>query len=260
MTDTIQLRSPREIERMRRAGQVVHEAHRAAAQLIRPGVTTRQLDTAIVETFAAHNAEPLFLGYPGKVPFPNMSCVSVNEEIVHGIPGDRALVSGDIVSIDTGCRIGGWCGDAAVTHAVGDTDEASQRLLHVTKSALELAIELLASEDRWSAIAARIQAYVEGERFAVIEDFVGHGIGREMHEAPQVPNFDSQRLRQSADFEIRPGLVLAIEPMVTAGSKQTRHLTDHWTVVTADGSRAAHFEHTVAVTGDGPLRLTGADE
>ena len=127
----IELRSAREIERMRVAGQVVREAHRAAGELVRPGVTTGELDAAIVATFAKHDAEPLFLGYPGKVPFPAMSCISVNEEIVHGIPGVRALADGDIVSIDTGCRIGGWCGDAAVTHAVGTVDQQSQRLLAV---------------------------------------------------------------------------------------------------------------------------------
>jgi methionyl aminopeptidase len=254
----IELRSAREINQMRVASQVVRHAHLAAGELVRPGVTTRELDAAIAEIFTQHDAEPLFLGYPGKVPFPAVSCISINEEIVHGIPGDRALAEGDIVSIDTGCRIGGWCGDAAVTHAVGNIDNKSRQLLAVTQRVLDLAIELLASERQWSAIAAQMQAYVEGEGLAVIEDFVGHGIGREMHEPPQVPNFDSAKLRAAADFEIRPGLVLAIEPMISAGTKATRLLADHWTVVTADNARSAHFEHTVAVTRNGPERLTAA--
>lgn len=253
----IELRSKREIEKMRIAGQVVREAHMAVAALVRPGITTRELDTAVVDVFAKHDAEPLFLGYSGEVPFPAVTCISVNEEIVHGIPGDRALQEGDIVSVDTGCRLRGWCGDAAVTHAVGAIDDEARKLLDVTKGALDLSVELLASAEKWSSIAAQVQAFVEGEGLTVIEDFVGHGIGRQMHEPPQVPNFDSPQLRDSADFEIRPGLVLAIEPMVSAGGKEVRVLDDHWTAVTGDGSRSAHFEHTVALTQDGPVRLTG---
>ena len=252
----LELKSRREIEKMRIPGRVVAEAHAAAAARIAEGVCTSELEQVIADTFHRHDAEPLFLNYPGEVPFPAVSCISVNEEVVHGIPSDRSLQVGDIVSIDTGCRIGGWCGDAAVTHAVGPIDEESQRLLEVTAGVLNLAIERLQPGVLWSEIAREMQAEVERAGLAVIRDFVGHGIGREMHQEPQVPNFISDRLLGETDFEIRPGLVLAIEPMVATGKHEVCCLDDHWTQVTADGGRAAHFEHTVAVTADGATILT----
>ncbi len=254
----IELRSPREIEQMKVAGQIVRKAHGTAAKRIQPGVTTGELDDAIRCVFEEENATPLFLGYPGPVPFPNVSCISVNEELVHGIPGERQLEEGDIVSIDTGCRIHGWCGDAAVTHPVGKIDKTAQRVMDVTEACLELAIKLLATEKFWSDIAAQMEAFVVDTGFFVVRDFVGHGIGREMHEHPQVPNFVSDSLLEDGDFEIRPGLVLAIEPMVGAGTGETVIREDQWTVATADNSFSAHFEDSVAVTRNGPIRLTGA--
>jgi methionyl aminopeptidase len=252
------LRSPREIEKMRRAGLVVWEAHQAAARLVRPGVSTREIDEAVDEVFARHQAQPLFKGYPGEIPFPAATCISVNEAVVHGIPGDRLLREGDIVSIDTGCRVDGWCGDAAVTHAVGQVSENAQRLLETTERALMLAIELLPTSQRWSEVAREMQRSVEEAGCSVIEKFVGHGIGREMHEAPQVPNFYEPS--SDHDFPLKPGLVLAIEPMVSLGGKEVRCLADKWTQVTADASLAAHFEHTVALTKDGVRLLTGAPD
>lgn len=243
---------------MRKAGLLVWQAHDAAAKLIRPGVKTSELNEAVAEVFRRVDAEPLFLGYPGKTPFPAETCISVNEEVVHGIPGDRILLEGDIVSLDTGCRYKGWCGDAAVTHRVGKISDDTQRLLDVTSAVLDLAIDLMGKKQWWSEVAKEMQALVEEAGFAVVEQFVGHAIGREMHESPQVPNyFDVDKFEGKNDFDLRPGVVLAIEPMVNMGSKETRCLSDHWTIVTADGRPSAHFEHTVALTAEGPRILTG---
>jgi methionyl aminopeptidase len=252
----INLRSPREISHMREAGLVVWQAHEAVARLIRPGIRTMDLDQAVEEVFARYRATPLFKGFPGPVPFPACTCVSVNEEIVHGIPGDRVLREGDIVSVDTGCRVDGWCGDAAVTHPVGRIAPDLRRLLDVTSQAFRLAVDLLGQRQKWSQVAREMETFVHDAGFSVVEDFVGHGIGREMHEPPQVPNFTGHRLRDG-DFDLLPGLVLAIEPMVNLGRKEATKCSDQWTQVAADGKGSAHFEHTVALTADGPRLLTG---
>ncbi len=250
------LRSPREIAQMRKAGLLVWQAHQIVASLLRPGVTTGELDAAVEGFFEEHRAEPLFKGVPGHVPFPAVTCISINEAVVHGIPNSRKLVEGDIVSIDTGCKLNGWCGDAAVTHPVGRVDGEVQRLLDVTRATLELAIELMGKRTRWSAVAAEMETFVKDNKFSVVEAFVGHGIGREMHEDPQVPNFVSSQLRRSGDFKLVPGLVIAVEPMVNMGTKRVRTQPDHWTQSTADGRPSAHFEHTVAITESGPNVLT----
>jgi methionyl aminopeptidase len=250
------LRSPREIAQMRKAGLLVWQAHQVVRSMLRPGVTTAELDAAVEEFFAEHGAEPLFKGVPGHVPFPAVTCISINEEVVHGIPGPRKLVEGDIVSIDTGCKLNGWCGDAAVTHPVGRLDPESRRLLDVTRSTLQLAVDLMGERSRWSEVAAEMEAYVKANHFSVVEAFVGHGIGREMHEDPQVPNFVSDQLRRNGDFRLQPGLVIAVEPMVNVGTKKVRVRRDHWTQVTADGKLSAHFEHTIAMTESGPYVLT----
>jgi methionyl aminopeptidase len=250
------LRSPREIALMRKAGLLVWEAHQLAATMVRPGVTTGEIDGELERFFQRHNAVPLFKGVPGRVPFPAVTCMSVNEEVVHGIPGPRKLAEGDILSLDTGCKLDGWCGDAAVTHAVGRVAPEVQRLLDVTKGVLDLAIERMGKCKLWSEVAAEMGGYVKTRGFTVVEAFVGHGIGRQMHEDPQVPNFLSKQLRRSADFRLVPGLVIAIEPMVNMGTKEVRTKRDHWTQVTADGRPSAHFEHTVAITDKGPYVLT----
>lgn len=250
------LRSPREIRLMRKAGLVVWEAHQAVRELIRPGVTTAELDAAIERVFAKHGAIPLFKGVPGVVPFPAVTCISVNEAVVHGIPGPRELVEGDIVSVDTGCKLDGWCADSAWTHPVGQVSDVKRKLLEVTEGSLNLAIELLPQKKRWSEVGAEMARYVRAAGFSVVEDFVGHGIGRSLHEDPKVPNYASKETRQT-DFELRPGLVLAIEPMVNVGVKEVKVLADHWTQVTVDGQPSAHFEHTVALTKDGPRLMTG---
>jgi methionyl aminopeptidase len=250
-------KSPRELGLMRQAGLLVWEAHQIARRLVRPGATTGEIDAAIEAFFQQHNAKPLFKGVKGEVtPFPAVTCISVNEEIVHGIPGPRVLKEGDIVSIDTGCKLNGWCGDAAVTHPVGQVTPQVQRLLDVTREVLFLAIELMAAKTRWSEVAREMELYVRRAGFSVVENFVGHGIGREMHEDPQVPNFVSKQLKKAGDFALKPGLVIAIEPMVNLGTKEVEGLSDHWTQVTKDRRPSAHFEHTVAVTAEGPQVLT----
>lgn len=252
------LRSAREITQMRKAGLLVWEAHQIAAKMVRPGVTTGEIDAAVDKFFIEHNAIPLFKGVPGKVPFPASTCISVNDEVVHGIPGKRVLAEGDIVSIDTGCKYEGWCGDSAVTHAVGKVDPEVGRLLDTTRAVLELAIDLMGKRGKWSEVAAEMGTFVRNAGFSVVESFVGHGIGREMHEDPQVPNFVSAQLRRNGDFALEPGLVIAVEPMVNMGTKHVKSLPDYWTQATQDARPSAHFEHTIAITDNGPWVLTGA--
>ncbi|OHB81575.1 MAG: type I methionyl aminopeptidase [Planctomycetes bacterium RBG_16_64_10] len=247
---------------MRKAGVIVWEAHQVVAKLIRPGITTAALDAAVETLFRARHAVPLFKDYPhadqDKPPFPGVICTSVNEEVVHGIPGPRRLKVGDVVSIDTGCRLNGWCADAAVTHAVGRVEPRVQELLDVTRGALELAVEFMESKGLWSEVAAEMAKFVADHGFSTVECFVGHGIGREMHEEPQVPNLVNRQLRGSGDFPLEPGLVIAVEPMVNLGTKRVKSMPDHWTQATLDGKPSAHFEHTIAVTADGPIPLTAA--
>ncbi len=254
----ITLRSQREINLMRQAGLVVWEAHQLAASLVRPGAVTGEIDAAVEAFFQSKGAQPLFKGVPGPVPFPTVTCMSVNEEVVHGIPGRRILREGDIVSIDTGCKVNGWCADSAYTHPVGQIAPEVQRLLDVTREALDLAIRLVGEKQRWSQVAREIETYVKDHGFSVVETMVGHGIGRSLHEEPQVPNFVSPSFLRDGDFDLRPGLVIAIEPMVNMGRKEVKVHRDQWTQITADGKPSAHFEHTVAITNDGPLRLTAA--
>jgi methionyl aminopeptidase len=254
----IEHKSAREIEMLRKAGLVVWHAHQVAAEVLRPGVTTGEIDAAIERYFQEQGALPLFKGVPGRVPFPAVTCISINEEVVHGIPGPRKIKEGDIVSIDTGCKLNGWCGDAAVTHAVGEVTPEVRRLLQVTEGTLNLAIELMGKKAWWSHVAVEMERYVKDHGMYVVESFVGHGIGREMHEDPQVPNFVSEQLRRGGDFRLAPGLVIAIEPMVNLGTKRVRTRPDHWTQATADGRPSAHFEHTVAITESGVSVLTAA--
>jgi methionyl aminopeptidase len=215
--------------------------------------------------FAAAGAQPLFKGVPGKVPFPAASCISVNEEVVHGLPGERVIEAGDLVSVDTGCRLEGWCADSAWTFPAGLLDgndpesELKRRLLACGRSVLMTAIAAVAVKERWSDVAALMEQEVKDAGFSVVEEFVGHGIGREMHEDPQVPNYVSKSLRRN-DFRLEPGLVLAIEPMVNAGSKHTQvSRRDYWTVTTRDRRPSVHFEHTIARTADGVEILTGPE-
>jgi methionyl aminopeptidase len=255
----IKLKSPREIALMREAGRVVAKALDEVRRRAVPGATTAELDEAVAQIFREHGATPLFRGVPsaikGKPPFPAVVCASVNEQVVHGIPNRRPLREGDILSIDTGCRLNGWCGDAAVTLPIGTISAEAQRLLDVTSETLALAIRSMAECRTWSEVAEVMEQYVKGQGMYVVEKFVGHGIGQAMHEEPQVPNFVSRALRKH-DIRLEPGIVLAVEPMVSLGTKAVDTLDDGWTVVTKDRRPSAHFEHTVAMTVEGPRVLT----
>jgi len=259
----IKLKSPREIGLMREAGRVVAKALDRVRQLAVPGATTAEFDAAVAEIFREHNATPLFKGYPsstkGKPAFPAVICASVNDQVVHGIPNRRPLREGDVVSIDTGCKVNGWCGDSAITLAIGTVRPEIQKLLDVTTETLNLAIRAMGRCQKWSEVASLMEQYVKSQRMYVIEKFVGHGIGQNMHEEPQVPNFVSKALKKN-DIRLEPGLVLAVEPMVALGTKDVRTLDDGWTVETKDRRASAHFEHTVAITKDGPRVLTYLDD
>ena len=247
----ISLKSEQELALMRQAGRIVAEVlARIEAELV-PGMTTAELEAIAGQVIVdKHGAIPSFQGYRG---YPGLICASVNEEIVHGIPGPRRLKEGDIVGVDVGAIYRGYHGDAAITLAVGEVDEESRRLLDVTAEALRLGIEA-AQAGNWTAdISRAVQGYVEGQGFAVVREYTGHGIGRKMHEDPQVLNYYEPRM---GSVQLRPGMTIALEPMVNAGDWRTRVLEDEWTVVTADGKRSAHFEHTIVVTKHGPEVLT----
>jgi methionyl aminopeptidase len=259
----IKLKSPREIGLMRDAGRVVAKALDQVRKMGVPGATTAEMNEAVAAIFREHDATPLFLGYPssvkGKPPFPAVICASVNEQVVHGIPNRRPLRDGDIVSIDTGCRVNGWCGDSAVTLAIGAVPPEIQKLLDVTSETLNLAIRAMGRCQTWLEVASLMERYVKSQGLYVVEKFVGHGIGQTMHEEPQVPNFVSKSLRKY-NIKLEPGIVLAIEPMVSLGTKEVRTLDDGWTVITKDRRFSAHFEHTVAMTPEGPRVLTYLDD
>ncbi len=252
----IKLKSPREIELMRRAGRLCHRVLSRLGEIVAPGVTTGELDGEAERLTAEFSADALFKGVPGQGgPFPGTICASVNEEVVHGIPSGRVVRNGDLVSVDYGCRLDGYCGDAAVTFVVGEVSGQARRLVAATRRALEIAVEMTAPGVLWSRVAAQMQKYVESQGFSVIRKFVGHGIGKEMHEDPKVPNFVSKDLL-ARDILLEEGLVLAVEPMVAMGASDVVMEEDGWTIVTRDGRPSAHFEHMLAVTDDGVRVLT----
>jgi len=246
----IVLKSAREVALMREAGRVVVAAMRMCRDLVKPGVSTLEIDREVEALIREHGAQPAFKGYRG---FPATVCVSVNEEVVHGIPAaHRRLVEGDIVGLDLGAIVEGYYADAAFTLPVGEVPDEARRLLEVTRQSLDLAIAQCRPGKRLGDVSAAVQRHVEAAGFGVVRAFVGHGIGRELHEDPQVPNFGEP----GKGPVLRAGMVLAIEPMVTMGHWDVRVLADRWTAVTEDGSLAAHFEHTVAITEAGPDVLT----
>ena len=234
---------------MRCAGLVVAQAHQLVQEHLRPGITTEMLDRLVEEFILSQNAVPAFKGYNG---YPASICASVNEVVVHGIPNDLPLEEGWILSVDIGAFVDGFCGDSAWTYPIGKIDPEVQRLLDVTEESLFKGIEKAVIGNRLSDISHQIQTVVESNGFSVVRDFVGHGIGRRMRESPQIPNFGSP----GRGPRLKAGMTLAIEPMVNMGSYHVRILPDNWTTVTVDGSWSAHFEHTIAVTADGPEILT----
>jgi len=267
----IHLRSASEIDAIRATGAVLYEALDRAYDACVVGATTASIDAAAMEVIRRSGAEALFVGYrspdPTVSPFPACCCVSVNDEIVHGIPGSRVIRDGDLVSIDCGVRLNGWCADAAVTVPVGNVSEAGINLVESAQHTLAEAVRLAVPGERWSFIAAAMQEIALRRGHGVVVEYVGHGIGRELHEAPQVPNCLSSELLSHGDFTLRPGMVIAVEPMLTlvgAGIDKenfprgiaTRTLADGWTVVSADGSPAVHVEHTIAITRNGCDVLT----
>jgi methionyl aminopeptidase len=246
----ILIKSPAEIEKMRISGKALRQVHDAIAPFVKPGATTMDLENAAVRKIAELGAIAAFKGYHG---YPAALCTSVNNEVVHGIPSEkRVLNEGDIVSIDCGVIIDGFYSDAAVTYSVGKVSSETQKLLDVTNASLEAAIKQCQVGGRLFDISAAVQQMCEAEGFGVVRDFVGHGIGKSMHEDPQVPNFGIA----GKGPRLKAGMVLAIEPMINAGGPEVRVLKDGWTAVTVDGSYSAHFEHTVAITKDGPQVLT----
>jgi len=243
---------------MRAAGRVVHKVLERCREICQPGITTRQIDEEAYRVFTAEGARGLFKNYPTYKPgqgFPSNLCISVNEVVVHGIASDRVVEEGDIVGIDCGVELNGWCGDSAVTVMVGQVDPEVKRLCEVTQHVLALAIENMKPGRKWSQVARLMQSYAERSGLSVVRDFVGHGIGRKMHEEPKVPNFVSRELINN-DIELREGVVLAVEPMCNLGSQEVVTLEDGWTVLTVDRRASAHYEHTVAVTADGAQVLT----
>jgi methionyl aminopeptidase len=243
------IKSSREIEQLKRSNAIVAEVFQKLKKVISPGITTMELDQIAEEIILSKGAIPAFKGYRG---FPATLCISINEEVVHGIPGQRRLKEGDIVSLDVGANLNGYFGDGAITLPVGEVDPVAQRLLEVTERALYIGIEKAKVGNRLFDISHAIQTWVESHGFSVVRDFVGHGIGMALHEEPQIPNFGSPH--QGPRLE--RGMVLALEPMVNEGTYEVKILSDGWTVVTADGKRSAHFEHTVAITDGVPEILS----
>ena len=256
---SITLRSRREIGLMRRAGSIVADVLSQLQEFAEPGVTTAQLDRIALQMTADAGAEALFKGVRNpyaRFPFPGAICTSINEQVVHGIPSaNTKLKRGDILSIDFGARVDGYCADAAVTIAIGEISEDKRRLIDVTKHVLGIAIAKARPAVKWSQIAAQMQNYTESAGFSIVRDFVGHGIGRKMHEEPRVPNFVSDELLAD-DIILTEGMVLAVEPMINAGSSAVRTVKNGWTVLTKDNKCSAHFEHTIAIVKNGCEVLT----
>ena len=241
----IEVKNDSELQKMREAGKVTAAVLKLMTELVKPGISTLELDAEAEKTIRSFGATPLFLGYYG---FPGTICASVNEEVVHGIPKkDRILKSGDIISIDTGARLDGFCSDAAITLGVGEVSDEAQRLMDVTKKSLYKAIGQVKPGKRLGDVEHAVETFAKQNGVGVVRDYCGHGIGRNMHEEPSIPNFG----KPGTGPLLEKGMVLAIEPMLTAGTYRVRELDDGWTVVTADGKYAAHFEHTVAVTANG---------
>ncbi|QZT34442.1 type I methionyl aminopeptidase [Caldalkalibacillus thermarum TA2.A1] len=242
-------KSKQELELMKEAGRIVALVHQALQEVIEPGITTKELDALAEKVIRSHGATPSFKGYGG---FPGSICTSVNEELVHGIPSERKLKEGDIISIDVGANFKGYHGDSAWTYPVGKISEEDQRLLTITEESLYRGLAEAKPGARLSNISHAIQTYVEAAGFSIVREYVGHGIGTKLHEDPQIPNFGPP----NRGTRLKPGMVLAIEPMVNAGTRHVRTLDDNWTVVTQDKRNCAHFEHTIAITETGYEILT----
>lgn len=259
MSDTIYIKSLKEIELMRQAGRITAGARSIARQAIRDGVTTRQIDKYVHDYIVKCGAKPTFLGYGG---FPGSACISVNEEVIHGIPGKRTVRNGDIVSVDVGATFQGFVGDCAGTYPCGEISEEAKRLIEVTRQSFFEGIKFAKVGYRINDIGAAIQEYVEGYGYSVVRDYVGHGVGREMHEAPEVPNYRIDRKNgHRGNPRLVKGMTIAVEPMVIASKNwEIEVLDDEWTVVSADRSLACHYENSIVITDGEPEILTMADD
>ena len=259
MSDTIYIKSPKEIELMRQAGRITAGARSIARQAIRDGVTTRQIDKYVHDYIVKCGAKPTFLGYGG---FPGSACISVNEEVIHGIPGKRTVRNGDIVSVDVGATFQGFVGDCAGTYPCGEISEEAKRLIEVTRQSFFEGIKFAKVGYRINDIGAAIQEYVEGYGYSVVRDYVGHGVGREMHEAPEVPHYRIDRKNgHRGNPRLVKGMTIAVEPMVIASKNwEIEVLDDEWTVVSADRSLACHYENSIVITDGEPEILTMADD
>lgn len=248
----IVIKNPPEIETMREAGRVNAAVLNLVREMIRPGITTQELDAEAEDFILKNGGIPAFKNYPGPYPYPATLTISINEELVHGIPGKRKLLEGDIVSVDCGTILDGFVADSAFSIGVGELSSEAQQLLEVTEKALYIGIEKMRPGNRVGDVSASIQQFVEGYGYHVPREYTGHGVGRAMHEGPLVPNFGVS----GRGIPLRPGITIAIEPMVMVGTHRTKVLDDKWTVISADRSLTAHFEHSVAVTDDEPIILT----
>ncbi len=237
----VSIKSPREIEAMRKAGRITAQARALAGSMVRPGVTTREIDKAVRKFIVSHGAKPSFLGYGG---FPGSACISVNDEVIHGIPGSRVLCEGDIVSIDVGAFIGGVHGDCCATFPCGEVSDEAKRLIAVTEESFWAGIANARAGMRVSDISHAVQQCAEAAGFSIVREYVGHGIGTKLHEAPEIRNYGAP----GHGIRLQPGMTLAVEPMVNEGDYHVKVLADKWTVKTADGKLAAHFENTILVT------------
>ena len=251
--DMISLKSPREIALMRRAGQLTAQARALAGSMVRPGVSTLEIDTAVRKFIEGHGARPSFLHYNG---FPGSVCISVNEVVIHGIPGHRRLKEGDIVSIDVGACLDGFHGDCAATYPCGQVSEEARRLIDVTQQSFWEGIKRAQPGSRVFDISHAVQQFVEANGFSVVRDFVGHGVGVKLHEPPEVPNFGPA----GHGPRLQPGMTIAVEPMVNAGDYRVQVLKDGWTTVSADGSLTAHYENTILITDGNPEVLTVTED
>jgi len=249
---SVELKTKAELQAMKKAGELAGRTLQEVGKHVVPGISTRDLDRIAEKFIRQAGGRPTFVGYRG---YPATICASINEEVVHGIPGVRKIQAGDVVSIDVAATVDGFVGDTAATFTAGAVSSDARRLIQVTEESLQVGIEAMRPGNRLGDIGAAVQQYVESRGFGVVRDFVGHGIGRQMHEDPDVQNYGTP----GSGLRLEPGLVLAIEPMVTMGDFKVKVLKDGWTVVTQDGSLAAHFEHTIALTEDGPVVLTRID-
>ena len=257
MAESIYIKSAKDIEGMRKAGKLAAGARSVARQAVAAGITTREIDREVRNFIKKSGAYPTFYKYGG---FPASACISVNEEVIHGIPGNRIIHNGDIVSVDVGATFGGFVGDCAGTYPCGTISEEASKLIDVTRQSFFEALKVARPGDRISDIGAAVQEYVEGFGYGVVREYVGHGVGRKLHEAPEVPNYRPDRRERHMDPRLVKGMCIAIEPMITAGDYAVRVLDNDWTVVTVDGSLAAHYENTICITDGEPEILTIADD